>query len=250
MAGTPPSEADEGTLAYPGWRVVLVCFAMAVVSWGFGFYGHAFYLVELQRLNGWPTALISSATTAYYFISAVLVAFISDAIRRLGARTCVLVGAWAFAASAAALPFVAEPAQLFAVYLLMAVGWAGMSVGAITNILGLWFTAKRGLAISLALNGASLSGVVVVPALVLLAGAAGFTAAMLAGAAFIVLLITPLAVAYPGRCRAALGRPWGRALRTAAAPGLARGHSGATRSGASRRRSPSRCCRRRASSCT
>jgi hypothetical protein len=50
----------------------------------------------------------------------------------------------------------------------MAVGWAMMSVGAITNIL------KRGLAISLALNGASFSGVVVVPALVFLADAAGF----------------------------------------------------------------------------
>ena len=198
MAAAPPCEADESTLAYPGWRVVLVCFAMALVCWGFGFYGHAFYLVELQRLNGWPTALISSATTAYYFVSAVLVVFVSDAIRRLGARTCVLIGAAAFAASAAALPFVAEPAQLFAVYLLMAVGWAGMSVGAITNILGLWFTTRRGLAISLALNGASLSGVVVVPAMVLLAGAAGFTAAMLAGAAFIVLLIAPLAVAYLG----------------------------------------------------
>ncbi len=194
----PPPEADEGTLAYPGWRVVGVCFAMALVCWGFGFYGHAFYLVELQRLHGWPTTLISSATTLYYFVSAVLVAFISDAIRRLGARACVLTGAFAFAAAAAALPFVSQPAQLYAVYLLMAVGWAGMSVGAITNILGLWFTAKRGLAISLALNGASLSGVVVVPALVLLAGTTSFTIAMLAGAAFIVLLITPLTLAYLG----------------------------------------------------
>jgi cyanate permease len=198
MAGSPPPEADEGTLAYPGWRVVGVCFAMAVVCWGFGFYGHAFYLVELQRLHGWSTALISSATTAYYFASAVLVVFISDAIHRLGARACVLTGASAFAVACAALPFIATPAELYAVYLLMAVGWAGMSVGAITNILGLWFTARRGLAISLALNGASLSGVVVVPALVLLAGIAGFTTAMLAGAALIVLLIVPLALAYLG----------------------------------------------------
>ena len=196
MVGPQSPDLDEATLAYPGWRVVLVCFAMALVCWGFGFYGHAFYLVELQRLHGWPTTLISSATTLYYFVSALLVVFISDAIRRLGARACVLTGAFAFAAAAAALPFVTQPAQLYAVYLLMAIGWAGMSVGAITNILGLWFTAKRGLAISLALNGASLSGVVVVPALVLLAGMTSFTTAMLAGAAFIVLLMTPLAFAY------------------------------------------------------
>ena len=93
----------------------------------------------------------------------------------------------------ALLPFIVTPVQLFAVYLLMAIGWATMSVGAITNILGQWFDAKRGLAISLALNGASFSGVVVVPALVFLAGAAGFASAMLAGAAAILLLMVPLA---------------------------------------------------------
>jgi MFS family permease len=191
---TPPQPNDERSRHYAGWRVVAVCFAMAIVCWGFGFYGHAFYLAELQRLHGWPTWLISSATTAYYFVSAVLVVFISDAVRRLGARTCVLIGSLAFAASAAALPFIDTPAQLFATYMLMAVGWATMSVGAITNILGQWFDAKRGLAISLALNGASFSGVVVVPALVFLAGASNFTTAMLAGAAFILLLMIPLVV--------------------------------------------------------
>lgn len=190
----PSMETDERSRHYPGWRVVAVCFAMAVVCWGFGFYGHAFYLAELQRLHGWPTSLVSSATTAYYFVSALLVVFISDAIRRLGARVCVLIGSLAFAAAAAALPFIGTPAELFAVYMLMAVGWATMSVGAITNILGQWFDAKRGLAISLALNGASFSGVIVVPTLVVVAGAANFATAMLAGAAFILLLMIPLAI--------------------------------------------------------
>jgi cyanate permease len=106
----------------------------------------------------------------------------------------VLIGAGSFAASVAALPFITEPAHLFGVYLLMAVGWATMSVGAITNILGLWFNAKRGLAISLALNGASFSGVVVVPGLVLLTGIVGFAPAMLTGAALILLAMVPLAM--------------------------------------------------------
>jgi MFS family permease len=194
----PAHADDERSRRYPGWRVVAVCFAMAVVCWGFGFYGHAFYLSELQRLHGWPTALISGATTAYYFVSAVLVVFISDALRTLGARGCGLLGAVSFALATAALPFIATPLHLFAVYLLMAVGWATMSVGAITNILGQWFEAKRGLAISLALNGASFSGVVVVPALVFLAGWAGFTAAMLTGAAVILLLMVPLALGVLG----------------------------------------------------
>src|SRR5262245_25619946 len=151
---------------------------MALVCWGLGFYGHGFYLAELRRQHGWSTALISSASTACYLLSAVLVIFISDAIGRFGVRACVLSGALAFALAAAGLPLISQPWQLFALYIVMALGWSTMSVAAITNILGLWFDAKRGLAISLALNGASFSGVLVVPFLVLVTAAHGFAAAM------------------------------------------------------------------------
>ena len=49
----------------------------------------------------------------------------------------------------------------------MAVGAASMHVGAISNVVGLWFDRQRGLALSLALNGASSGGILVTPALVL-----------------------------------------------------------------------------------
>jgi hypothetical protein len=42
-------QRGEGSLAYPGWRVVILCFVMALVCWGLGFYGHGFYLAELRR---------------------------------------------------------------------------------------------------------------------------------------------------------------------------------------------------------
>ena len=54
---------DEASLRYAGWRVVLGCFLMALFLFGFGLYGHGVYLAELQRLNGWPAALISGAST-------------------------------------------------------------------------------------------------------------------------------------------------------------------------------------------
>ena len=52
----------------------------------------------------------------------------------------------------------------------------------ITNTLGLWFDKKRGMAISLALNGASFGGVVGVPLLVAAIGSFGFAGAMIAAA--------------------------------------------------------------------
>ena len=86
----PLPPLDESSPRYPGWRVVFVCFVMATLCWGFGFYGHGFYLAELQRRHGWPASLIGGASTLYYLVSALLVMFINDAIRRFGVRACVL----------------------------------------------------------------------------------------------------------------------------------------------------------------
>ena len=135
--------------------------------WGFGLYGHGVYLVELQRLHGWPASLISSAASAYYLLSATLVVFISDAIARLGPRRVVLIGAACMGTAVTLLAFITAPWQLFAAYLILATGAAAMHTGAITTIVGLWFDRQRGLAISLALNGASFGGILVTPALVI-----------------------------------------------------------------------------------
>jgi hypothetical protein len=79
-----PGVTAETSPRYPGWRVTFGCFVMATFCWGFGFYGHGIYLAELRRLNDWPAALISGATTVYYLFSALLVVFVSDVIARSG----------------------------------------------------------------------------------------------------------------------------------------------------------------------
>ena len=101
--------------------------------------------------------------------------FVSDAIARLGPRRVMLTGACCFGGAVALLAFIDELWQLYLVYLLMAVGAATMHVGAISNVVGLWFDRKRPLAISLALNGASSGGILITPALVLAIAHYGFS---------------------------------------------------------------------------
>ncbi len=163
----PRPTRQESSPRYAGWRVVLACYLAAVFCWGFGLYGHGVYLTELHRLHGWPTALISGAVTGFYLLTAALVVFVSDAIARLGPRLVMLIGACCFGSAVALLAVIAELWQLYLAYLLMAVGAASMHVGAITNVVGLWFDRQRGLALSLALNGASSGGILVTPVLVL-----------------------------------------------------------------------------------
>ena len=190
---------DESSARYDGWRIVAVCFWVATFGWGLGFYGQSVYLAELHRLHGWPASLISYATTFFYLVGAVLVAFVSEAVRVFGPRNCLVAGIVAMAAAAVMMGQVTSPWQLYLADTLLAFGWAGTSLGVITNTLGLWFDKKRGMAISLALNGASFGGIVGVPLLVVAIGYFGFSGAMIAAATTMLVLMIPVILIFVGR---------------------------------------------------
>src|SRR5258708_3057862 len=108
----------------------------------------------------------------------------------------------------------------------MAVGAASMHVGAITNVVGLWFNRQRGLALSLALNGASSGGILITPLLVLAIAAYGFTNAILGAAILMALVLLPAIVFWidspaavvppPGAAPAAAAGTRAAALRSTA----------------------------------
>jgi MFS family permease len=190
---------DESSPRYRGWRVVFACYMLALFCWGYGLYGHGVYLAELNRLHDWPTALIAGATTVFYLVTAALVVFISDALARLGPRRVILIGACCFIGAVALLAYISALWQLYLVYLLMAVGAASMHVGAISNVLGMWFDRQRGLAISLALNGASSGGILVTPVLVLAIAHYGFAEAMLGSAVLMAVVLIPIILLWIAR---------------------------------------------------
>jgi predicted MFS family arabinose efflux permease len=194
-----PITTDESSIRYEGWRIVAVCFMVATFGWGLGFYGQSIYVAELHRLHGWPASLISAGTTFFYLFGALLVVFVSEAIKSFGPRNCLLAGIFALATASVAIGYVREPWQLYAADALLALGWAGTSLGMITNTLGLWFDHRRGMAISLALNGASFGGIIGVPLLVAAIGAFGFSSALLVTAIVTVVLMVPVVLIFVGQ---------------------------------------------------
>ncbi|WIW46190.1 MFS transporter [Bradyrhizobium sp. 62B] len=197
---------DESSLRYEGWRIVAVCFLLATFGWGLGFYGQSVYVAELQRARGWPTTLISSGTTFFYLFGALLVVFVGEAVRKYGPRFSLVAGTLAMAAASVAIGAVREPWQLYLADAVLAFGWAGTSLAMITNTISLWFDRKRGMAISLALNGASFGGIVGVPLLVTLIGHVGFASAMYAAAGAMLVLLLPVILLVVGRPPASHGR--------------------------------------------
>jgi predicted MFS family arabinose efflux permease len=189
---------DESSVRYDGWRIVAVCFVVATFGWAFGFYGQSVYLAELHRQHGWPASLISAAMTSFYLFGALLVVFVAETVRRFGPRNCLLAGTSAMAVAVVLMGQVSQPWQLYLADAVLAVGWAGTSLAMISNTLGLWFDRKRGMAISLALNGASFGGIAGVPLLVIAIGRFGFPHAMMVAAAVMVVLVMPVVLLFVG----------------------------------------------------
>lgn len=201
MLDNPRHDAsiDESSLRYEGWRIVAVCFLLATFGWGLGFYGQSVYVAELQRAHGWSASLISSGTTFFYLFGALLVVFVGEAVNKYGPRLGLIAGTLAMSAAAVAIGAVREPWQLYLANAVLAFGWAGTSLAMITNTISLWFDHKRGMAISLALNGASFGGIVGVPLLVTLIGHIGFASAMFTVAGAMLVLLVPVILIVVGR---------------------------------------------------
>jgi predicted MFS family arabinose efflux permease len=196
---------DESSIRYEGWQIVAVCFLVATFGWAFGFYGQSVYLAELHRLHGWPASQISTATTFFYLFGALLVVFVAETTRRFGPRNCLVAGTVAMAVAVIAMGQVSSPWQLYLVNVMLAVGWAGTSLAMISTTLGLWFDQKRGMAISLALNGASFGGVAGVPLLVFAISQVGFPHAMTVAAVVMIILVIPVVMIFVGRPPLQLG---------------------------------------------
>jgi MFS family permease len=178
---------------YHGWWVVFCCFAIALYGWGLGFYGLSLYLVALSKAHGWSPATISAAITFYYIAGAFLVMQVGDTIEKRGARIVVLVGVGLMGLGVLGLTVVQRPWHLYLAFLVMIPGWVAMGGGSINAIIAQWFDRRRGLAASLALNGASCGGLLFAPAFAWGIDSFGFTKACYAAVAVVLATLWPLA---------------------------------------------------------
>ncbi len=214
MSQTVSLRAEHANEIRRLWPAIVACFATAVLGWGFGFTGTSVYLAELHRLRQWPSATIASAITAYYLLGALCLPHVHDVMRRLGAARMLSTSAGLLTIGSTVFARSTHVWELYGAAVLMATGWAGCTSAAISSTLALYFHHQRGLAITLALNGASTAGFTIAPLLVELSQHVGVgNAVPLVGACM-------LAIVIPLNMRG-LPAPTGEAVATASAPPIA-----------------------------
>jgi MFS family permease len=174
-----------------GWKVAWAAFIVAVFSWGVGFYGPAVFLQALHAAHGWPIWIVSTAITAHFLLSAVVIGYLPRLHRRLGIAVVTKAGMVLSAIGIVAWANAQVPWQLFPAAGLTGAGWAVTSGAAINAMVARWFNRERPKALSLAFNGASIGGVVFAPLWTMLIARFGFSHAAS------IIAVTMLVVTWP-----------------------------------------------------
>jgi MFS family permease len=146
-----------------GWWIAVGSLALLFVTVGVGYYGLAVFLRPLQDEHDWSNGVVSGATGLYFTVSGLTGAIIGPHIDRRGPLRLMTIGTLLLGGSVAAVGFVEEVWQLYAVYLVMAVGFGLTASIGVNAMLARWFVHKRARAMSVAFSGVSLGGVVLAP---------------------------------------------------------------------------------------
>lgn len=197
FAPQPDDGAARGI--YRGWWVAAGGFVMAFYAWGVGFYGHGFYMAVLGASTGWPASLLSSVVAGFWLANVAASLAMGRIADRFGARPTVVYGALAMAAGCFALAafeagFFGARWQLFAIFALMGSAYPGLAAMAVSAALVPWFRRRLGLALGIALTGASAGGAVMPPLMTWLSARYGFDAAMTGIGAALILSVLPVAL--------------------------------------------------------
>jgi MFS family permease len=185
-------ESSPPDPVFYGWWIVAACFVTASIAWSLGLFGASVYLHAVSEARGWPIGLISTAITCFYLIGAFASPFIGTAMDRLGPRAVVRIGALCLALGVVSIGLIDQPWQIYLSFMTLGVGWASLSSTAISTLLAPWFEKHQGRAISAALMGASMGGILGVPLLILGIEQLGLLRATLAAAALCLAVLLPL----------------------------------------------------------
>lgn len=179
----------SGQIFY-GWWIVFACLAVAVVGWSLGTFGMGVYIHVLAVERGFSIGFVSSAVTISYLVSAACLMSVGTVTAQLGPKPVIAVGTVILGATVAALGFCAENWQVLAAFAVMGLGRACLSTTSISTTLAPWFERHQGRAVSMALLGASIGGMIGTP--LLLGGMALFNvekALAIAGLSGVVILM-------------------------------------------------------------
>jgi MFS family permease len=146
-----------------GWYVVAAALVITTTTSGLAFYNLSILLAAFVAERGFPVALASSATAAFFIAGGIGGMIAGRLVDRLDARIVIATGACIGAAALATVGLLREVWQLFAFHILFGLAHGATGLVPVTTVIARWFNVRRSLAFSIGSTGLSLGGILVAP---------------------------------------------------------------------------------------
>lgn len=163
MTGIDADKRTGGERVFYGWVVVGVVLMMLAVAAGLAFYNMTVYLRALTTERGFSVGEVSGATAAFFLTSGIAGLPVARLIERYDARLTIAAGAVISGICLAFLGQVSALWQVYGLYVVFGIGFAGAGLVPATTLVTRWFTRRRSVALSVASTGLSIGGIVLTP---------------------------------------------------------------------------------------
>ena len=160
--GTGSESAVRNERFFYGWFIVGILFFISIIDGGFTYIFSAF-LKPLSEEFGWSRAQTSFALSLYLLVAGLVLPLWGWLVDRIGVRIVYLVSALIDGVALLLLSYVQSLTAFYILYLFLGIGLAGIGPMSVGKVVTLWFVAKRGRAMGMALVGAGMGGLVLVP---------------------------------------------------------------------------------------
>lgn len=150
-----------------GWYVVAAALVITTTTSGLAFYNLSILLAAFVAERGFPVALASSATAAFFIAGGIGGMIAGRLVDRLDARIVIATGACIGAIALATVGLLREVWQLFAFHVLFGLAHGATGLVPVTTVIARWFNVRRSLAFSIGSTGLSLGGILVAPVVAL-----------------------------------------------------------------------------------
>ncbi len=159
---TNTGPAESGVQPY-AWVVVAVLAITLTIASGARFL-FGVVLKPISEEFGWNRAQLTGAVMLAMVVLSICQPIVGILVDRIGPRKILVSGLALLGVSLIPFSFVTNLWQIYLLYgLLMSFGLAAASPVLATSLVGRWFTAKRGLAMSMATSGSAFGQLLIVP---------------------------------------------------------------------------------------
>lgn len=155
-------ERVEGERFFYGWFIVGILFFISLIDGGFTHIFSAF-LKPLAQEFGWTRAETAGAFSLYLLAAGLSLPFWGWLADRYGVRLVFLLSAFIDGLALVLLSHIQSLTLFYTLYFFLGIGLGGIGPVTVGKVVSQWFVAKRGRAMGVALIGAGLGGLVLVP---------------------------------------------------------------------------------------